>query len=45
MLMPNEPLARRFLESGCVFTAIGSDVGLLARGTEQLAARFKNATT
>lgn len=45
ILMPDEHLARRFLELGCLFTAVGSDVGLLARGTEQLAARFTNAVT
>jgi 4-hydroxy-2-oxoheptanedioate aldolase len=45
ILMPNETLARRFLELGCLFTAVGSDVGLLARETERLAARFKNRTT
>jgi 4-hydroxy-2-oxoheptanedioate aldolase len=40
ILTPDEPLARRYLDLGCVFTAVGSDAGLLARGTEQLARRF-----
>ncbi len=41
ILTPDEQLARRYLELGCLFTAVGSDVGLLARGTEQIAARFR----
>jgi 4-hydroxy-2-oxoheptanedioate aldolase len=45
ILMPDETLARHFLELGCLFTAVGSDVGLLARGTEQVATRFKNTAT
>lgn len=40
ILTPDERLARRYLDIGCLFTAVGSDVGMLARGTEQLAARF-----
>jgi 4-hydroxy-2-oxoheptanedioate aldolase len=40
ILTPDERLARHYLELGCLFTAVGSDVGLLARGTEQLAGRF-----
>ena len=41
ILTPDETLARRFIELGCSFTAVGSDLGLLARGSEQLAAKFK----
>jgi 4-hydroxy-2-oxoheptanedioate aldolase len=41
ILTPDEQLARRYLDLGCLFTAVGSDVGLLARGSEQLAGRFK----
>jgi 4-hydroxy-2-oxoheptanedioate aldolase len=33
--------ARHWLELGCRFVAVGSDVGLLARQSEALAARFK----
>ena len=40
ILTGDERLARRYLELGCVFVAVGSDVAMLARGTEQLAARF-----
>ena len=41
ILTGDEELAKRYLELGCLFTAVGADVGILARGTEQLAARFK----
>lgn len=43
ILTGNETLARRYIELGCLFTAVGADVGILARGSEQLAARFKNS--
>jgi 4-hydroxy-2-oxoheptanedioate aldolase len=33
--------ATRYLESGFTFVAVGSDVGILARGSEELAAHFK----
>ena len=41
ILTADEALARRYIELGCVFTAGGSDVGILARTAEQLAGRFK----
>ena len=41
ILTGDEALARRFIEQGCLFTAVGSDVGILARESERLAARFK----
>jgi 4-hydroxy-2-oxoheptanedioate aldolase len=41
ILIGDETLARRYIELGCTFTAVGSDIGLLARNAEQLAARFK----
>lgn len=41
ILMGDEALARRYIELGCLFTAVGSDVAMLARGAEQLARRFK----
>ncbi len=41
ILTPDEKLARRYLELGALFVAVGADVGLLARGSEALAARFK----
>ena len=42
ILSGDEPLARRYLELGCRFTAVGSDLALLARGADALAARFKS---
>jgi 4-hydroxy-2-oxoheptanedioate aldolase len=36
-----EPDARQWLQRGVLFVAIGSDLGLLARQSEALAARFK----
>lgn len=41
ILTANEDLARRYIAAGTRFTAVGSDMGLLARSTEALAARFK----
>ncbi|GJD81611.1 2,4-dihydroxyhept-2-ene-1,7-dioic acid aldolase [Methylobacterium gregans] len=41
ILTANEDLARRYIAAGTRFTAIGSDMGVLARATEALAARFK----
>jgi 4-hydroxy-2-oxoheptanedioate aldolase len=40
ILAPVEADARHYLEMGCLFVAVGSDVGLLARQSEALAARF-----
>jgi len=42
ILTPDEKLARRYIELGTLFTAVGADLGILARGSEQLAARFKS---
>jgi 4-hydroxy-2-oxoheptanedioate aldolase len=41
ILTGDESLARRYLDAGCLFTAVGADNVILARGAEQLAARFK----
>ena len=35
-------LAQHFIELGCLFTAVGSDLGVLVNGAEQLAAMFKS---
>jgi 4-hydroxy-2-oxoheptanedioate aldolase len=43
ILTGDETLARRYIELGCLFTAVGSDLALLARGADALAARFKSA--
>ena len=41
ILTPNEADARHWLECGALFVAVGSDVGILARGAEALCAKFK----
>ena len=41
ILTPNEADARHWLECGALFVAVGADVGILARGAEALAAKFK----
>jgi 4-hydroxy-2-oxoheptanedioate aldolase len=41
ILTPNEVDARHWLECGALFVAVGSDVGILARGAEALAGKFK----
>jgi 4-hydroxy-2-oxoheptanedioate aldolase len=41
ILTPDEGLARRYIEAGCLFTAVGGDLGILARGAEALAAKFR----
>ena len=43
ILAPVEADARRWIEMGCIFVAVGSDAGIVARQTEALAARFKCA--
>ena len=44
ILTGDEALARRCIELGCLFTAVGADSGILARGSEALAAKFKSAS-
>ena len=41
VLTGDEAFARRCIEAGCLFTAVGSDVGLLTSGSERLARAFK----
>lgn len=41
ILTANEDLARRYIAAGTRFTAVDSDMGLLARNAEALAARFR----
>jgi len=45
ILAPIEADARHWLECGCTFVAVGSDVGILARQSEALAAKFKSAVS
>ncbi|HSI39072.1 MAG TPA: HpcH/HpaI aldolase/citrate lyase family protein [Xanthobacteraceae bacterium] len=42
ILTGDETLARRYIAAGCLFTAVGADTGILARGSEALAKRFKS---
>ena len=42
ILTPDEKLARHYIEQGTLFTAVGSDLGILARGSEALVARFRS---
>ncbi|MDR4308120.1 HpcH/HpaI aldolase/citrate lyase family protein [Chelatococcus sambhunathii] len=41
ILTGDEALARRYMAAGSIYTAVGSDMSLLARTTEALAAKFK----
>ncbi|HET9045222.1 MAG TPA: HpcH/HpaI aldolase/citrate lyase family protein [Burkholderiales bacterium] len=41
ILTPDEKLAKRYLELGALFVAVGADIGLLARGSEALAGKFR----
>ena len=41
ILAMDEPFARKAMEAGTLFTAVGMDLVLLARESEKLAARFK----
>ena len=41
ILTPDEALARKYLEWGALFVAVGLDTNLLTRSTTALAARFK----
>jgi 4-hydroxy-2-oxoheptanedioate aldolase len=43
ILTADESLARRYIEAGALFTAVGTDLGLLSRETEKLASRFRNS--
>ena len=40
ILMVNETLARRYLDLGALFVAVGTDVGVLTQGVQGLADRF-----
>jgi 4-hydroxy-2-oxoheptanedioate aldolase len=40
ILTGDEKLARRYIDAGALFTAVGSDLAILARGADQLAAKF-----
>jgi 4-hydroxy-2-oxoheptanedioate aldolase len=42
ILTGDAELAQHYIELGCLFAAVGSDIGLLANGAEQLAAKFRS---
>jgi 4-hydroxy-2-oxoheptanedioate aldolase len=42
ILTPSEADAKHWLGCGALFVAVGADVGVLARGAEALAAKFKS---
>ena len=44
VLIADEALARRYLELGATFVAVGTDVSLLSRGASVLAARFRDTS-
>jgi 4-hydroxy-2-oxoheptanedioate aldolase len=41
ILTGDAELAQHYIDRGCLFAAVGSDIGLLARGADQLAAKFR----
>lgn len=41
ILAPNQDDARRYIAAGFTMVAVGSDLGLLARGSDDLVARFR----
>ncbi len=43
ILVGDEKLAKHYIDIGCTFVAVGSDIGILARGAEALAAKFNGA--
>lgn len=43
ILSPIESEARRWLDLGATYVAVGSDLGILARGSDALAAKYKSA--
>ena len=43
ILTGNEEEARRYIDWGYLFVAVGSDVGLLAKNADALAKKFKSA--
>jgi 4-hydroxy-2-oxoheptanedioate aldolase len=41
ILVGDEKLAKHYIDIGFTFVAVGSDIGVLARGAEALAATFQ----
>jgi 4-hydroxy-2-oxoheptanedioate aldolase len=42
ILTGDAKLAQHYIEAGCLFTAVGSDIGLLANAADQLAQMFRS---
>ena len=42
ILTADAKLAQHYIEAGCLFTAVGSDIGLLANAADQLAQMFRS---
>jgi len=42
ILTGDPDLAQHYIELGCLFAAVGSDIGLLANGAERLATKFRS---
>jgi len=42
ILTADVKLAQHYIEAGCLFTAVGSDIGLLANAADQLAQMFRS---
>jgi 4-hydroxy-2-oxoheptanedioate aldolase len=42
ILTGDAELAQHYIDLGCLFAAVGSDTGILARGADQLAAKFRS---
>lgn len=40
ILTGDETLARRYIDAGCIYTAVGADTGILVKGADALRARF-----
>ena len=40
-ILTDEAMAQHWIDAGATFVGIGSDVGILARGAEAMAAKFK----
>jgi 4-hydroxy-2-oxoheptanedioate aldolase len=41
ILTGDTTLAKRYIDAGCIFTAVGADTGILVRGAENLVAMFR----
>jgi 4-hydroxy-2-oxoheptanedioate aldolase len=40
ILTGDETLARRYIDAGCIYTAVGADTGILVKGADALRSRF-----